>query len=149
MVGLRAAKGRLERSFQLFQTIISSSRPNLQWFSQYSQLVQTLVQMKMQEIRNTGEISRMISRTQQEVSAMMRRTYEERQAAQDRISQNFSQYLRGVEAYRDPTDNRAVELPSGYREAWSNSQGEYLMSDDPNFNPNAGSTANWQRLERR
>jgi hypothetical protein len=40
-----------------------------------------------------------------------------------------------------------VELPSGYNHAWSNNNGEYIVSDNPNFNPNVGSNLDWQPLE--
>ena len=80
---------------------------------------------------------------------MMRQSYEQRQATQDRINQNWSQYLRGVDEYRDPVAGRAVELPSGYRNAWVNGNGEYLVTESVNFNPNVELNGNWQKMERK
>jgi hypothetical protein len=42
---------------------------------------------------------------------------------------------------------RRVELPSGYRHAWVNGRGEYLMSNDPNFTPGRQFRGTWQRLD--
>jgi len=41
-----------------------------------------------------------------------------------------------------------MELPGGYRQAWTNSLGEYILSDDPNYNPNIGSNVNWTEMPR-
>ena len=115
LCGLRAPKGQLDRATKLFETMTHSTRINLQWFSQYSQLVQALTQAQMNRIRAVGESSRYISRTSNEISDMMRQSYEQRQASQDRINKNWSQYMRGVDEYHDPVAGRPVELPSGYK----------------------------------
>ena len=99
----------------LLASVIYSTRINLDWFNKYSQLVQALTQAQMNQIRAAGELSRYISRTSSEISDMMRQSYEQRQASQDRINKNWSQYMRGVDEYRDPVTGRPLELPSGYR----------------------------------
>lgn len=146
---LRASKGRLDDTTRLFETMIHSTRINLQWFNRYTQLVQALNRAQMNRIRAAGELSRYISRTSSEISDMTRQSYEARQAAQDRINKNWSQYMRGVDAYRDPVAGRAVELPSGYGNAWVNGNGEYVVTDSVNFNPNVELEGNWQKLERK
>jgi hypothetical protein len=73
--------------------------------------------------------------------------YQNRQATYDRISENFSQTIRGVDSYYDPIEQRPIELPSGYNNAWTNSLGEYILSDNSSFNPNVESNLNWQRME--
>ncbi|MEW6215835.1 MAG: hypothetical protein AB1478_11655 [Nitrospirota bacterium] len=84
-----------------------------------------------------------------EISDMMMQSYYQRQAVNDRIADNFSQYIRGVDEYYNPIEQKPVELPSGYQNAWANSLGEYILSDNHNFNPNIGSNLNWQRMERK
>ena len=148
LFGLRAAKGKLDEATKLFETMIHSTRINLEWFNKYSQLVQALTQAQMDRIRAVGELSRYISRTSSEISDMMRQSYEQRQASQDRINKNWSQYMRGVDEYHDPVAGRAVDLPSGYRNAWVSGNGEYIVTDSLNFNPNVELNGNWQRLER-
>jgi hypothetical protein len=41
-----------------------------------------------------------------------------------------------------------VELPTGYNYAWANPLGEYVITDNPNFNPNIGSNETWELLPR-
>ncbi len=149
LFGLRAPKGRLDEATKLFETMIHSMRINLQWFNRYAQLVQALTQAQMNQIRAAGDLSRYISRTSSEISDMMRQSYEQRQASQDRINQNWSQYMRGVDEYYNPAEQRAVELPSGYRNAWVNGQGEYIVTDNTSFNPNVELDGNWQPLQRK
>jgi hypothetical protein len=103
----------------------------------------------MQQIRNAGELSRIISQTHREISDDMMRSWEERQGVYDRLSERFSQNIRGVDEYYDPVSDRRVELPGGYRNAWVNGLGEYVITEQEDYNPNIGSNQNWQRMERR
>jgi hypothetical protein len=147
LYSFKAAKGTLDEASKTLQAIATSVQPNLEWFAQYQQVVQLWQQGQMQSIRQAGELSRYLAQTNKEISAMIREGYEQRQAAQDRTSASFSQYIRGVESYKDPTLSRSVELPSGYRDVWRSTSGEYLLSNEAGFNPNVGSTQSWTRLE--
>lgn len=146
----RAAKGHLDEKNKLFRTILDSQRLNLQWFSKYNQVVQMLVQQQIRSIQRVGELSRYIARTSDEISDMMRQSYEERQASQDRINTRFSEYVRGVETYRDPDRGETVELPSGYNNAWYNgSSNEYIVTESELYNPNVEAHGSWTKLEKR
>ncbi|MEN6310358.1 MAG: hypothetical protein ABFD80_02335, partial [Acidobacteriota bacterium] len=63
----------------------------------------------------------------------------------DRMFDNYIQGVRGVETYVDPVNNRNVDLPVGYENAWTNGL-DYVFSASPSFDPNALSTGNWQRM---
>ena len=145
----KSEKGKLDVNAKLFQTISYSFRINPQWFNKYSQLVEYLIQQQIQQIHNIGQISKIISQTNNEISDMMMDSYNKRQAVNDEISKNFSQYIRGVDEYYNPVEQKSVELPSGYNNAWANSLGEYIVSDSPGFNPNIDSNLNWQQIERK
>jgi hypothetical protein len=149
LYGLRASQGQLDQATKLFETIIHSTRISLPWFNRYAQLVQVLTQAQMNQIRAAGELSRYLSRTSSEISDMMRQSYEQRQASQDRINKNWSLYMRGVDEYHDPVAGRAVELPSGYQNAWVNGRGEYVVTDSAIFNPNVELDGTWSKLERK
>ncbi len=130
------------------QLIVTSVRVNLQWFNKYTQLWQALYQMQMQRIKTAGRISQIISQTHNEISDMMYQSWVRRQASEDRIHKQWTQSIRGVEEYYNPIERRLVDLPSGYREAWINSHGEYLLTNNPNYNPNVQVGGNWQKLQR-
>ena len=69
----------------------------------------------------------------------------------ERGSQNsafgFDQNIRGVQTFRDPTSGRTMELSNLYDHAWLNGSNEYIMSDNPNFNPNGQLSGNWNQLQ--
>ncbi len=54
-----------------------------------------------------------------------------------------------MDEYHDPMSDRPVELPLSYNRAWTNGLGDYVLSDDYSFDPNIGSTQNWQQMRRR
>ncbi|MBI2193821.1 MAG: hypothetical protein HYU36_17735 [Planctomycetes bacterium] len=148
LMAFRTEKGKLDANARVFQTMVTSFRWNPQWFNQYTQVSQALIQMKNQQIQQAANLSRILSQTQNEISDIIMKSYEERQAAYDRISTNFSQAIRGVESFRDPVGERSVELPSGYGRAWANGLGEYIVSDDPSYNPNEGTNQTWRVMEK-
>jgi hypothetical protein len=145
---MRAPKGQLDAATKIMQTMVASTRPNLQWFNKYTQLCQTLHNIQMQRIKTAGRISQIISQTHSEISDMMMDTWNRRNASEDRISKAWSQVNRGVEEYYNPVEQRPVELPSGYRNAWVNGAGEYVVTDSESFNPNVELTGSWQKLQR-
>lgn len=149
LFSFKAEKGKLDASSKVFQTMVNSFRMNPQWFNKYSQLTEYLIRNQIQQIQRIGEVSRIVSQTSNEISDMIMETYENRQAVYDKISTNFSQAIRGVDEYYDPIAEQPVELPIGYDRAWTNSLGEYILSDDYSFDPNAGSNRNWQQMQRR
>lgn len=149
LFSFKAEQGKLDEQARTFQTIVHSFKVNPQWLIKYDQLVQYLAQMQIRRIQHIGEVSRIISRTHSEISDSMMKSYQERQAVNDRIADNFSQHIRGVEKYHNPIEGKDVELPSGYRHVWANPQGEYVLTDNPNYNPNVGDTRNWQMLPRK
>ncbi|MBI4845600.1 MAG: hypothetical protein HY810_03885 [Candidatus Omnitrophica bacterium] len=144
----KAEKGRLDSHYKTFQTIVHSFTLNPQWFNKYNQVVEYLVQRQIQQINNIGQLSKIISQTHNEISDMIMDSYNYRQKVNDRIADNFSKSIRGVEGYYDPGQDKAVELPNGYRDAWSNKLGEYILSDDPNFNPNVNSATTWEKMRK-
>ena len=75
-------------------------------------------------------------------------SYRQRQESQDR-TQSWSEYIRGVDTYKNPFEGRPVQLPSGYDSAWLNPRGEYLLTNQGGFNPNVGDMTEWRRMDRR
>jgi hypothetical protein len=149
LFSFKAEKGKLDASSKVFQTMVNSFRLNPQWFNKYSQLTEYLIRNQIKQIQRIGEVSRIVSQTSNEISDMIMDSYQNRQAVYDRISTNFSQAIRGVDEYYDPIAEQPVELPLGYDRAWTNSLGEYILSDDYSFDPNVGSNLNWQQMQRR
>jgi hypothetical protein len=145
---MRAEQGRLDGQTRLMQAMVSSARINLQWYNGYRQVWQMWQQNVMQSIRNARALSRYIAGINNEITAMNRQAWEQQQAAQDRMSRRFSEYVRGVDTYRNPVTSQNVALPGGYGRAWTNRLGEYIVSDSQSFNPNLGTSGEWQPMSR-
>lgn len=142
----KAEKGKLEAQSKIFQTMIYSLKVNPPYFAKVANVKEQLAQMAIQGIHAAGRMGSMIARAGSEMRADQQQAWEQRQQAQDRIAQNFSDYIRGVERFNDPLSGKEVELPAGYGHAWANNLGEYLVTDSPGYNPNVGSNLHWEPL---
>jgi len=142
----RAPKGQLAHLTPVMNTTINSLRLSPEWYGGYM-YVQKLFQDRMKQgIRNARILSDTITRNNEEIRQMFSDSYRQRCESQDRISQKFSEYIRGVETYRNPYEDRPIQLPSGYNDVWVNRSGEYILSNQAGFDPNVGSNLEWRRM---
>jgi hypothetical protein len=109
--------------------------------------VEFLVRAKLQEIHAIGEFSRALARASDEISSQRMQQWEETNRRQDRIDREWSEYIRGTETYNDPVRGEPVELPSGASHTWVSRGGEYLQTDNPNFNPNFEMRGDWVEMQ--
>jgi len=147
IVSFKAEKGRLDNQAKAFQSIVRSFKVNPKWFNAYGQIVEALIRQKTQQIKATGEVGRMAARTSSEISDQRMKDWQARQAVNDRVVDDFCRGIRGVDLYRNPYEDKPVELPSGYGNAWVSRGGEYILTESPSFNPNVGSNVEWTRIE--
>lgn len=148
VISTRAPKGMKAEGDKIFNVMLNSFKFNLSWFNLYHQFVQSLTQYVMQDIYNAGLISRIISSTFNQVSDTVRRNYEAQQASNDRVFKGISESIRGVNSYYDPYKGYSVEVPVDYQYVYANPLGEYIVTDNPNYNPNVGSNLTWTILNR-
>ena len=146
LTSFRTSRQRLESYAGLYRAIFTSFKFNPAWTALLQQVIQGLSNNQIHHINQIGALSRQISQNYNEMSAQNLQGWQERTAATDRVSEQFSQTIRGVDPYYDPNTGQNIELPSGYTQAWSTPLGEYILSDDPNFNPNIGSNQTWTPL---
>jgi hypothetical protein len=143
----RAEKGQLDNSAKILQTISNSITLNINWFNTYVQMVEYLIKMEIQQIQSIGQLGSIIAQTGSEIRQENLDLYYQREAINDNISTQFSEYVRGVDSYYNPLEGKNVEIPIGYDNVWVNNLGEYVLTDNPNYNPNIGGNQNFQRLE--
>ena len=144
LLATRAPAGRLEENEKLFQLILSTMRLEPDWQGRVAQ-----VQANIAAVNQKGEADRQRIRQQtaEDIRRMQNESFQRRQRAEEVQQQQFSQVLRGVETYRDPASGERVELSNQYGHAWSNGAGEYILSESPNFNPNAHLKGNWTEMQ--
>lgn len=139
---VRAPAGKFDS--KLAATIFASIRPNPQYEAAVGQF---LANMGNIQIRGAAERSRIWTEAGRQISATISQSYQAQQAVQDRVAAQFSQTIRGVETYVDPSGQR-IELTGGYDNAWVNNRGEYLLSNAPGFNPAVALRENWTQLKK-
>lgn len=146
-LSVRARKGQLDALDPLANAFVNSYRIDRRWYARLLQVHQQWLAVKRQGIASAGALSRAISRSSDAFDAALAQSWKSRQQAEDRASREFSEYIRGTENYNDPTNGQAVELPGGYDHVWSNSLGEYMLSNDAGFDPNQHSNNDWVAID--
>ncbi len=147
IASFRAEKGKLDASARIFQTISNSVTLNINWFNTYIQVVEYLIKMEIQHIQSIGQLGSIIAQTGSEIRQENLDLYYQRESMNDSISTQYSEYVRGVDSYYNPIEAKNVEIPTGYDNVWVNNLGEYILTDNPNYNPNIGGNQNYQKLE--
>lgn len=145
--GLRVPKGMLEKYQKNFDMMMVSLNTNIEWFNQFYQVHKLLVNQTQQSIQAAGQLSQIISQTNNEINEMISDSYWKASKAKDDMASQFSDYIRGVDTFVDASQNGAeVKLPTGYARAFSNGANEYVVTNDAMFDP-AGLPAGWTELK--
>ncbi|MEW6718780.1 MAG: TFIIB-type zinc finger domain-containing protein [Chloroflexota bacterium] len=149
LFSFRTASGHLDATADLFSLMINSFHLNPQWYAAYKSIVQSLAQQQIQRIHHIGQVSQILAQTANEIREQNLNDWYSRQEVYDRLATDRSRAIRGVDAFMDPHRQEVVELPSGYGNAWANNLGEYILTEDPNFNPNLYSNLHWESMEQK
>ena len=161
LFAFRTDRGHLDALARACMASVKSLRMNPRWFAAYQAESRRILQERIamqQALQQMAAAQRAsfqrqmhrlsdVSRTLSETSDMIYSGYERRSAAYDRMGDNWSEAMRGVDSYVTPGGS-SVELPSGYDHAWSNGLGEYVVTDSSFLNPNDFASGNWERLQR-
>jgi hypothetical protein len=127
--------------------IANSVQPTPQWAAMKADHI-----TKMNNIAAKGaaDRSRIWADANADISRMITEGYESRTASQDRSHERFVNAIRGVENYREPGTNTQVQLPNNYNHVYTNRVGEYILSNDPLYDPNRDPLFNnhtWSGME--
>lgn len=143
----RAAPGLLDATMDLYKVMIGSFHLNPDWYAAFKSIAQYLAQRQIQRIQHIGQIGQILAQTGSQIRQQNLNDWYARQQVYDRLSTDWSRTVRGVDAFLDPHCQEVVELPSGYGQAWANNLGEYVLTEDPNFNPNLQSNLHWEPMQ--
>jgi hypothetical protein len=144
LIALTAPKGKLDTNDKLFRVIVSSIRPAPQWVTYANQQLTTLYRAEAQKEAFIDKIRADLINNEiatiQGVTANM-------MAGASVSAMQADQNIRNVQTFRDPTTGNRMELSNLYDHAWLNGANEYVMSDDPSFNPNGNLSGSWSQLQ--
>jgi hypothetical protein len=142
----RAEKGKLDSMSETFQTISYFARTDVNWLNKYNQVVDYLIQRQIQQIQSLGQLSSIVSQTNNDISDASFEAWQQDQNIKSKMGDDFSHSILDIQSYNNPIDGSKVELPSGYSSVWTNSLGDYAFSNSPSYNPNTESNLNWQQM---
>jgi hypothetical protein len=142
----RSMAGHLDTTADLFTVMLNSFQPNPHWSVAVKTITQMLAQQQINHIHQIGQIGQMLAQAGSQMREQNLNDWYRRQEVYDRLSLDRSRAIRDVDGFYDPHRQEVVELPSGYGHAWTNDLGEYILTEDPNFNPNQESSQNWEPM---
>ena len=140
-----APKGQLDRNEKLFKLMAFNITHEPKWEAQVNGMV---AQLYRQQQIEEAKRSQIIAQLQQHVADTINEVTANAQRGSNQSAFGADQGIRGVQTFRNPQTGDTFELSNLHDHAWLNGSGnEYLMSDDPNFNPNGRLNGNWRSLE--
>jgi hypothetical protein len=141
---LRAEKGKLDENDKLFKILIASTRPETKWQSYSNAEIAKFYELEAKKQANMDAIWAAFQKHAAE-------TIIGEVAYQQQGSYNSAfgadQGIRGVQTFVDPRTGGTMELSNLYDHAWLNGTNEYIMSEDPNFDPNGRVSGSWNQLQ--
>jgi hypothetical protein len=143
-LSMRAPKGQLDANDRLFKLMASTIQHEPKWDAQVRPMIAKLYQAKQQE---EAKRSAIIAAFQQHVADTINGVVANQQRGANAAAFGQDQLIRGVQTFRDPATGGTFELSNKFDHAWLNGSNEYIMSDDPNFNPNGQLTGSWTSLQ--
>ncbi|MEL6712731.1 MAG: hypothetical protein AAFP86_03110 [Planctomycetota bacterium] len=153
-LSFRAPKERLEELALVALAVRSSLRPTDAWMrmqARHRAKIQKIShEMAMDNMRTAANISRISANASSEILDMQARGYESRQAIRDESHARAVNAMREVHEYRVPGEDLPVALPSYYEHVYGNGNGEFILTNDANYEPGTDLdlTGDWQSLER-
>lgn len=149
-----------EKSLAMAGDEAGRMKGSIQLNPQYSQAIVSMQQGRIEQIKQNvragiirnqqqaARISEQLRQNAAEISDIQMSMYESTSAMQDRVTQLHSEAIRGVNLYVS-SDGTVVDIPIGSgTQVWSTSDaGTILSSDSYFFNPNIGSTIEYQEMQ--
>lgn len=144
MMSFSAPKGQLDGNESLFRLIAFNISRDPQWDAHINAMIAQLYQAQQAEEAKRSQI---IAQFQQHVADTVSEVTANAQRGADQAAFGEDQIIRGVQTFRNPQTGDTFELSNLHDHAWLNGNNEYIMSDDPNYNPNGQLDGSWTSLE--
>jgi hypothetical protein len=141
---MRAPQGQLDAQEKFFQLLMGAVRVDPQWQARVEQVIANL---QAQDTKGANDRSAIALKAGQDQAKMIHDSYQNATNSREHSMEGWSQYMRGVQTFRNPATGETVELSNQYDHAWAGPDGTYLVTDSPNFNPNSSLDGHWTSLE--
>jgi hypothetical protein len=144
MMSISAPKGQLDGNEKLFKLVAFNITHEPDWDAKVNKMIGILYRQQQVE---EAKRSQMIAQLQQHVADTINEVTANSMRGANQAAFGADQNIRGVQTFRNPQTGATFELSNLHDHAWLNGTNEYLMSDDPNFNPNGQLNGNWTSLQ--
>jgi hypothetical protein len=144
LMSFSAPKGQLDGNESLFRLIAFNITHDPQWDAHINGMIAQLYQ---QQQAQEAKRSQLIAQFQKQVADTVNEVTQNAQRGADQAAFGEDQIARGVQTFRNPETGQTFELSNLHDHAWLSSDNTYVMSDDPNFNPNGQLDGSWTALE--
>lgn len=129
----------------IYSTAMRSMRQNPAWLKAIGQFQRNIARINQQGAEQRRQI---LAKMYEDIRTSSQESWEHRQESIDHVASEFSECIREVETYHDPQTGFDVELPNAYDYAFSNGLGDYVITNDPTYNPaHFPGAGNWQPLQ--
>ena len=151
IVACRAAEGKLDDLAGLYEILIRSIKVNPQWMGVYEQVIGMLAQGQIHHVYQIAQLGSMYAQTGTGFGLQDQPSWFGRQQVWGGSGEEGGEWIGAVQSYRDPYQGLVMELPSQYSHAWASRNGEVIVTDDPDFDPNkdVDSGGEWARMQAR
>jgi len=143
LFGMRAPPGERPANQKLFRTILLTVRVDPTWQARVSEVQ---ANMAASNVQSAADRSKIIAKSGEDTRRIINEGYQNRQAALARSNERFSDAMRGVQNFHNPTTGEDVKLSNEYAHAWVSGNGEYVMSDSSG-DPGQVLQGHWTELQ--
>jgi len=145
----RAPKGSLDKVAPILRTVANSQRLSLPWYNKLMQFVEMSTKLTIDRINQEGVRAQIRARMSDEIREANKQQYESHEKSEDASNQATSETMRDQQPWTTADGNK-VELPFQYGIAWQGANGEYISTNDPQYNPNSdpNNTTTYTQLQK-
>jgi hypothetical protein len=98
-------------------------------------------------LKATEERGRELVQQMRQHTAELHQNFMNQMAQKDANTREFCNYILDQQDYTDHS-GQVVTLPMNYNHSWSNGNGEYILSDDPTFDPKGLGSGGWEQMQK-
>lgn len=152
---LDAPSGEYEKAKSTLIYALANTKYNPRYFDEYNQKEAQLSSSswaahnaKMQQNqRNFDSWQKSHAQKTEAINEASMSAYRSRDEASDRNQNRFLNYIKDENTVTQSTTEKKYQVETGGTQYWINSNGEYVKSNDPNYNPNRDPNNNGQTWE--
>jgi hypothetical protein len=146
-VSFLAPAGELDANLPLFTAVAYSLRPTPEWAQMKADHAAKMQQI---EAKGVADRAKIWADANREISRTINEGYAARSASMDETNRRFANMIRGVDEYAPSSGGASVQLPNAYSYVFSNGKGDYLLTNEAGYDPNADLArggATWETMK--